>query len=89
MQIVPDFIRRVRGIRMRGTLAKVNYAVSSLPRFAGLDRADEGDQRARLSGGVRLCSGMTALERAFGSGVPACINVMVDPTLMRRSSYLG
>jgi len=63
--LAPDFIRRVRGIRMRGTLAKVNYAVSSLPRFAGLDRADEGDQRARLSGGVRLCSGMTALERAF------------------------
>jgi len=23
------------------------------------------------------------------SGVPACINVMVDPTLMKRASYLG
>ena len=30
-----------------------------------------------------------ALERAFDSGVPACINVMVDPSLMKRSSYLG
>ena len=30
-----------------------------------------------------------ALERAFDSGVPACINVMVDPKLMRRASYLG
>ncbi len=30
-----------------------------------------------------------ALQRAFDAGVPACINVMVDPTLMRRSSYLG
>jgi acetolactate synthase-1/2/3 large subunit len=30
-----------------------------------------------------------ALERAFASGVAACINVRVDPTLMRRSSYLG
>jgi len=30
-----------------------------------------------------------ALQRAFDSGVPACINVMVDPTLMKRSSYLG
>jgi acetolactate synthase-1/2/3 large subunit len=30
-----------------------------------------------------------ALKRAFESGVPACINVMVDPTLMKRASYLG
>jgi acetolactate synthase-1/2/3 large subunit len=30
-----------------------------------------------------------ALQRAFDSGVPACINVMVDPTLMKRASYLG
>ncbi len=30
-----------------------------------------------------------ALRRAFDSGVPACINVRVDPNLMRRSSYLG
>jgi acetolactate synthase-1/2/3 large subunit len=30
-----------------------------------------------------------ALGRAFDSGVPACINVMVDPKLMRRASYLG
>jgi acetolactate synthase I/II/III large subunit len=30
-----------------------------------------------------------ALERAFASGVAACVNVRVDPSLMRRSSYLG
>jgi acetolactate synthase I/II/III large subunit len=30
-----------------------------------------------------------ALRRAFDAGVSACINVMVDPTLMRRASYLG
>jgi acetolactate synthase-1/2/3 large subunit len=30
-----------------------------------------------------------ALQRAFDSGMPACINVMVDPTLMKRASYLG
>jgi acetolactate synthase-1/2/3 large subunit len=30
-----------------------------------------------------------ALERAFASGVPACINVLVDSSLMKRSSYLG
>ncbi len=31
----------------------------------------------------------SALKEAFDSGVPACINVMVDANLMRRSSYLG
>jgi acetolactate synthase-1/2/3 large subunit len=30
-----------------------------------------------------------ALERAFASGVPACINVEVDSKLMMRASYLG
>jgi acetolactate synthase-1/2/3 large subunit len=30
-----------------------------------------------------------ALERAFESGVAACVNVRVDPALMQRSSYLG
>jgi acetolactate synthase-1/2/3 large subunit len=30
-----------------------------------------------------------ALQRAFDSGVPACINVMIDAALMKRTSYLG
>ena len=30
-----------------------------------------------------------ALARAFDAGVPACLNVIVDPSLMRRASYLG
>lgn len=30
-----------------------------------------------------------ALQRAFDSGVAACLNVLVDPTLMQRASYLS
>ncbi len=30
-----------------------------------------------------------ALQRAFDAGVPACINVIIDPTLMKRASYLA
>jgi acetolactate synthase-1/2/3 large subunit len=30
-----------------------------------------------------------ALKRAFDAGVPACINVLLDPALVRRASYLG
>ncbi|HYZ10286.1 MAG TPA: thiamine pyrophosphate-binding protein [Actinomycetota bacterium] len=30
-----------------------------------------------------------ALRRAFEAGVPACVNALLDPSLMRRASYLG
>jgi acetolactate synthase-1/2/3 large subunit len=30
-----------------------------------------------------------ALQRAFDAGVPACVNVILDPSLVRRASYLG
>jgi acetolactate synthase-1/2/3 large subunit len=30
-----------------------------------------------------------ALKRAFDAGVPACVNVILDPSLVRRASYLG
>jgi acetolactate synthase-1/2/3 large subunit len=30
-----------------------------------------------------------ALQRAFDSGVPACLNVILDPALMKRTSYVG
>ncbi|HVH25605.1 MAG TPA: NAD(P)/FAD-dependent oxidoreductase [Vicinamibacterales bacterium] len=55
----------LRHIRMRGTLAKINYAVSSLPAFRGLAARDPAQQEAALSGCVRLCHGIDALERAF------------------------
>ena len=29
-----------------------------------------------------------ALERAFGSGVPACVNVPIDSSLVQRAPYL-
>ena len=65
VHLSPDFRQAVQNIRMRGTLAKVNYAVSSLPHFAGF--ANRGDPReiASLTGCVRLCRGLNALERAF------------------------
>jgi len=41
-------------------------------------------ERVTEPGGIR-----PALERAFDAGVPACINVILDPSLVRRASYLG
>jgi phytoene dehydrogenase-like protein len=57
----PEFVRRVQNIRMRGALAKINYAVSSLPAFRGVGN----DREAALSGCVRLAPTMDVIERAF------------------------
>jgi phytoene dehydrogenase-like protein len=58
LHLAPEFVRRVQNIRARGTLAKVNYAVSALPDIAG-------QPAAALSGRVRLAANMDAIERAF------------------------
>ena len=50
---------------MRGSLAKVNFAVSTQPLFTGAGGSDRQEREAALSGWVRLCPGMDALERAF------------------------
>lgn len=60
-----DFVRRVQNIRMHGVLAKVNYAVTSLPRLLGASGRDVNQQRAALSGRVRLNASLDSIERAF------------------------
>jgi phytoene dehydrogenase-like protein len=65
MHFAPEFVRRVQNIRAHGTLAKVNYAVSSLPRFAGIAAREAGEQAAALSGRVRLARDVDGIERAF------------------------
>ena len=64
MHLTPELTQRIRNIRAHGTLAKVNYAVSSLCRFSSL--ASLGDQQtAALSGRVRLNPDIDSIERAF------------------------
>jgi phytoene dehydrogenase-like protein len=65
MHLAPELLQRVQNIRMHGTLAKVNYAVSALPRFDGLSALDGKQQTAALSGRIRLSRGLDAIERAF------------------------
>lgn len=65
VHLAPEFVRGIQNIRMRGTLAKINYAVSSLPRFAGVGASDRHEREAALSGWVRLCPDLDAIERAF------------------------
>jgi acetolactate synthase-1/2/3 large subunit len=65
-----------------------NAPAANLSQDAGYERMVEG-----LGGyGERVTEPKEirpALERAFDAGVAACINVMVDASLMKRTSYLG
>jgi phytoene dehydrogenase-like protein len=65
IHLPPDFLRRVRHIRMRGALAKVNFALSALPRIGGLSGLDGDQQLAALSGRIRLARDCDTIERAF------------------------
>jgi len=56
----PQFVRRVRNIRYRGSTAKVNLALNGLPRFTGAP-PDE----AHLSGHLMICPSLEYLERAY------------------------
>ncbi|HJU43465.1 MAG TPA: NAD(P)/FAD-dependent oxidoreductase, partial [Vicinamibacterales bacterium] len=54
----PEFLWRITHYRSRGTLAKINLALSALPDFAGATREV-------LAGRVRLAPDLDYLERAF------------------------
>jgi len=65
-----------------------NAPAANLSTEAGYERMVEGlggyGERVTEPGEIR-----PALQRAFDSGVAACLNVIVDPSLMQRASYLG
>jgi len=56
----PQFNRMVKNIRFRGTTAKMNFALSGLPKFKGV--ANPGSQ---LSGHIIICPSLEYLERAY------------------------
>jgi acetolactate synthase I/II/III large subunit len=65
-----------------------NAPAAVLTQDAGYERMVEGlgghGERVTEPGQIR-----PALQRAFDANVPACINVIVDASLMKRASYLG
>jgi phytoene dehydrogenase-like protein len=58
----PDFVMKLQHYRMPGTVAKVNLALSGLPKFTALD--DESNDRV-LSGRIHIGPEIDYLERAF------------------------
>jgi phytoene dehydrogenase-like protein len=58
--LTPDFVMRLQNIRMPGTVAKVNLALSALPKFTSLNADD-----AALRGRIHIGPEIDYLERAF------------------------
>jgi phytoene dehydrogenase-like protein len=98
LHLAPEFVRRIQNIRAHGTLAKVNYAVSALPRVPGLDRLDAAQRIAALSGRVRLAANIDGIERAFDAAkygsfadepwIELTIPSVADPTLAPRGQHV-
>jgi len=62
IELEPGFLTRIRNYRTPGTTAKINVALSGLPRFRGLEA---GDAASALQGRVHIGPGIDYLERAF------------------------
>ena len=60
--LTPDFVMKLQNVRMNGTVAKVNLALSSLPKFTALASANNDDA---LRGRIHIGPEIDYLERAF------------------------
>jgi phytoene dehydrogenase-like protein len=60
IHLTPDFVMKLQNIRMPGTVAKVNLALSALPKFTALSGAE-----AALHGRIHVGPEIDYLERAF------------------------
>lgn len=60
VHLSPDFVMKLQHYRMPGTVAKINLALSGLPKFTALDGGN-GD----LSGRIQIGPEIDYLERAF------------------------
>lgn len=60
IHLTPDFVMKLQHYRMPGTVAKVNLALSGLPKFTAL-----GSGNGTLSGRIHIGPEIDYLERAF------------------------
>ncbi len=60
--LTPDFVMKLQNYRMAGTVAKVNFALSALPKFTGFE---DSNREAVLRGRIHVGPEIDYLERAF------------------------
>ncbi len=92
----PDFVVKLQHYRSNGTVAKVNLALSELPRFTALEKA--GTNGAALSGRIHIGPEIDYLERAFDDCkygafsrepyLEATIPSLTDPSLAPRGKHV-
>jgi phytoene dehydrogenase-like protein len=86
----PDLAGKMQHYRCTGSAAKLNLALSRLPRFAAVAQ-DSDSQRAALSGRIHIGPSIDDLERAFDAAkygeisarpmLDVAIPSLLDPTL--------
>src|SRR5205807_3089268 len=58
-ELDPSFLQKIRNYRAHGTVARINLALSALPKFNNVDSAE------KLSGRIHIGPDIDYLERAF------------------------
>jgi phytoene dehydrogenase-like protein len=94
----PGFLSKIRNYRASGVSAKINLALSGLPRFVGVETDDVHGTESRLSGRIHIGPDIDYLERAFdaakyGDYSPApymdiTIPSLTDPTLAPAGAHV-
>lgn len=93
VHLSPDFVQKLQNYRGNGTVAKVNLALSGLPKFTALN----GDASA-LRGRIHIGNEIDYLERAFDESkygqfskqpyLEATIPSLTDPTLAPEGKHV-
>ncbi len=61
----PSFLLKIQNYRANGVSAKVNFALSGLPSFTGVEGEKGADARTKLSGRIHIGPDIDYLEQAF------------------------
>jgi len=90
----PDFVQKLQNYRGNGTVAKVNLALSGLPKFTALQDSDT----LALKGRIHIGNEIDYLERAFDESkygnfsrqpfLEAAIPSLTDPTLAPEGKHV-
>jgi phytoene dehydrogenase-like protein len=90
----PDFVQKLQHYRGNGTVAKVNLALSGLPKFSALKNGDA----TALKGRIHIGNEIDYLERAFDEAkygnfsrqpyLEATIPSLTDPTLAPEGKHV-
>jgi phytoene dehydrogenase-like protein len=90
----PDFVQKLQHYRGNGTVAKVNLALSGLPKFTALNNGDA----TALHGRIHIGNEIDYLERAFDESkygqfskqpyLEATIPSLTDPTLAPEGKHV-